>query len=313
MLPAFTYFWWIFNLNAMTRSIRVKLLLACCLAAISVLSYAQERRLELPFVKPSEKVIAHYAYQLLYNEAAEQASWVAYTLCSENLSGKSERTNRFMEDPMVITGSATSADYEASGFDRGHLCPAADMAWNEVAMRESFYYSNMSPQLPSFNRGVWKRLEEQVRTWGRQYGKIYVVVGPVLEKGLPTIGANKVAIPRYYYKVILRYGDTDAQAIGFIMPNEKSQQPLNTFAVAVDSVEKVTGIDFFCALPDSVEKRVEATLDHESWSWESVAAKPQKAVELQGKQCKAITGKGTRCSRKSNDGTGYCYQHGSQK
>jgi hypothetical protein len=121
--------------------------------------------LACPLPLPEEQIISHTAYLLSYNEEHEQANWVAYMLTSSKLGSGLERSNRFLEDPLVASGTATNADYAKSGYDRGHLAPAADMSWSMQVMQESFYYSNMSPQLPGFNRGIWKKLEEKVRDW----------------------------------------------------------------------------------------------------------------------------------------------------
>jgi endonuclease G, mitochondrial len=169
----------------------------------------------------------------------------------------------------VKTGTADNGDYAGSGYDRGHLAPAADMGWSSIAMAESFYYSNMSPQVPAFNRGIWKRLEELVRTWAVDYNAVYIVTGPVLTNGLLTIGINKVSVPKYFYKVILEYNDQDIKGIAFILPNTGSGEPLQNYAVTIDSVEKFTGIDFFPKLPDDQERIIESTLSVNSWIWKS--------------------------------------------
>ena len=190
---------------------------------------------------------------------------MAYELTEKETEGKYKRTNKFIVDPDILTGSASSKDYKKSGYDQGHLAPAADMAWSKTVMKESFYYSNISPQEPSFNRGIWKKLEEHVRGWAIENNAIYVVTGPVLTDGLPTIGPNKVAVPKYYYKVILDYTLPEIKAIGFIMPNAGSSAPLQNYTVTVDSVEKFTGIDFFYRLPDDQEKIIESILDVGAW------------------------------------------------
>ncbi|MBU1355377.1 MAG: DNA/RNA non-specific endonuclease [Candidatus Edwardsbacteria bacterium] len=221
--------------------------------------------LEIPENPSSCQMVVHAGYTLSYNEEHEQANWVAYELTEKETEGKHKRTNKFIVDPDISTGSATSKDYKKSGYDQGHLVPAADMAWSQTAMTESFYYSNMSPQEPSFNRGIWKKLEEQVRGWARENNAIYVITGPVLTDGLPTIGPNKVSVPKYYYKVILDYTLPEIKAIGFIMPNAGSSEPLQSYTVTVDSVEKFTGIDFFYRLPDDQEKIIESILDVGAW------------------------------------------------
>ena len=226
-------------------------------------------RLEIPKTYPKDIIITHTGYSLLYNETYEQANWVAYELTKEETEKSYERTNKFIPDPLVITGTANDQDYSGSGYDRGHLAPAGDMGWSTTAMAESFYYSNMSPQEPGFNRGIWKRLEELVRTWAVDNQMVYVVTGPVLTSGLSTIGNSKVSVPQYYYKVILDYTDPEIKGIGFILPNKSSKEPLQKYAVTIDSVEKFTGIDFFPKLPDEQEKIIESTLTIQSWSWKS--------------------------------------------
>jgi endonuclease G, mitochondrial len=224
---------------------------------------------ELPMLGGKEQIVRHTGYTLSYSEANEQASWVAYALTRGHVEQRGhKRTNKFIEDPEITTGSATNADYKASGYDRGHLAPAADMGWSEITMKESFYFSNMSPQKPEFNRGIWKDLEEQVRTWAIDNETLYITTGPVLVKGLGKVGPNGVSVPRLYYKVILDYTQPELKAIGFIMPNQKSTLPLQHFAVSVDSVERLTGINFFYQLPDDIEKRLEAKVDLSRWCWE---------------------------------------------
>ncbi len=182
--------------------------------------------LELPETNQSDIITTHKGYSLLYNEKYEQASWVAYELTKEETDKINNRTDKFIVDPQVTTETANKSDYVGSGYDSGHLAPAADMSWSSTAMAESFYYSNMSPQEPGFNRGIWKKLEEQVRTWAVDNQSVYVITGPVLTSGLLTIGNNKVSVPKYYYKVILDYTEPEIKGIGFILPNTGSSEPL---------------------------------------------------------------------------------------
>lgn len=231
-------------------------------------------RYELPKTSAMDQIVKHTGYTLSYVESHEQASWVAYSLTREHIKGgKHERTNKFIEDPAVKTGSATNADYSRSGYDRGHLAPAADMGWSKETMAESFFFSNMSPQAPSFNRGIWKELEEQVRDWAVDNEKLYIATGPVLKDGLKKIGPSGVSVPNLYYKVILDYTEPETKAIAFVLANEASDKPLKSFVVSVDSVEKLTGINFFYQLPDDVEKRLEAKSDATLWKWKKVKTK----------------------------------------
>lgn len=211
--------------------------------------------LACPLPSKNEEIIVRKAYTLAYNELHEQANWVAYTLLGSQLNGGVERSNRFMEDPLVSTGSATNADYAKSGYDRGHLAPAADMSWSTEVMQSSFYYSNMSPQLPSFNRGIWKRLEEKVREWAARYDTLYVVTGPLLSAGLSTIGPNKVSVPKYYYKALI--APHQKKGIAFLLPNEKSEEPLANFMLSIDALENKMGRDLFYQFPDDLEHLLE--------------------------------------------------------
>ena len=270
--------------------------------------------LELPKQVGKDAIVTHTAYTLCYNELHEQANWVAYELTATETVSIYERTDKFLEDPEIKTGSATAQDYAGYGYDRGHLAPAADMGWSAQSMVESFYYSNMSPQDPSFNRGIWKKCEELVRNWAVDFDKIYVATGPILTAGLSNIGSNKVSIPKYYYKVILDYSAPQGSAIGFVMPNKGSSAPLQQYAVSIDSVEKLTGIDFYAALPDALESSIEKTVDLQHWDWD-VQKSSHSASTSTGSsvQCKGTTKKGETCKNKTLNSSGYCYLHENQQ
>jgi endonuclease G len=188
-------------------------------------------------------VIDHPHFSLSYVEDHEQAEWVAYTLTRERLALPwHDRPDRFEEDPKVPSRSATWYDYRGSGYDRGHLAPAADMAFSAEAIQESFFMSNISPQSHDFNKGIWKELEELTRSWAKKYKKLYVVTGPVLtEKIKGQIGDNEVSIPSYYYKVLLDVSEPEKKGIAFVLPNQISYDPLYEYAVTIDEVEEMTG------------------------------------------------------------------------
>lgn len=220
---------------------------------------------ELPETHQGDEIVKHLAYTLRYREDCEQADWVAYMFTKKMTIKKFSRTNSFKVDPDVQTESAVPSDYTHSGYDKGHLAPCDDMCWSKVAESESFYMSNMSPQTHSFNAGVWKRLEGLIRKYAKTYDTIYVATGPILQNGLKTIGKNKVAVPEYFYKVVLVYKENDKRCIGFILPHKNSQKDLMAFAVPVDSVESRTGINFFALVPDNVQKQIESNVDTGEW------------------------------------------------
>jgi endonuclease G len=201
-------------------------------------------------------LVNHQYYSLSYVEEYEQPEWTFHMIC-KNCYGNSERKNNFREDPLVKSKSAQLTDYKGSGYDRGHLVPAADMNINNTAMSESFYLSNMSPQKPSFNRGVWRKLETQIRGWSAVYDTLYVVTGPILEYGYKTTGPNEVAIPQFYYKAI--YTENPSKMIGFILPNEGSKENILKYQVTIDEIEKRTKLDLFPALNDTLEERLESS------------------------------------------------------
>ncbi len=202
---------------------------------------------DLPSVTGDNLVIEHRFYSLSYSEHDEQAEWVAYILTRDQLnSSKHERHDYFTPDPAIKSQSATHRDFTGSGYTRGHLAPAADMAFDAKAGEESFYMSNISPQLLAFNAGIWRELEENVRDWARMDGKIHVVTGPVLSKGINNkIGKNRVSVPTMFYKVLLDLDEPIQKGIGFLIPNTRSEISLRHYMVSIDSVERVTGIDFF--------------------------------------------------------------------
>ncbi|MEQ9298271.1 MAG: DNA/RNA non-specific endonuclease [Cyclobacteriaceae bacterium] len=219
-----------------------------------------------PAYDADDQIVEHLAYTLSYDEKREQPEWVAYKLTADQLSGdRVSRTDNFKEDPLISTGSASLADYKSTGYDRGHLAPAADFAWSLESMKESFYMSNMSPQTPGFNRGIWKVLEEQVRDWAIEHKELYIVVGPIYRGKVATVGKNKVAIPTAYYKAILDISPPGIKAIGFIMPNAKSKEELETFVVSLDEIEKQANLDLFPILPDDLEKQLEAKSEFNKW------------------------------------------------
>ena len=271
-------------------------------------------KLELPKTNLWDKIVSHSGYSLLYNESHEQANWVAYELTKEETNKIFDRTNNFSIDPNVRTETATDKDYEGSGYDRGHLAPASDMGWSSTAMTESFFYSNMSPQTPSFNRGIWKKLEDLVRTWAIENNSVYVVTGPVLTNGLQKIGPNKVSVPTHYYKVILDYNEPNIKSIGFIIPNIGSKESLQNYAVSIDSVEKLTGIDFFPQLEDEEEESIEKKLCLTCWSWKNLKSATQKNDDIASESvpCGGLTKSGSRCKNKTLSASGYCHLHEAQ-
>jgi endonuclease G len=215
-----------------------------------------------------EEIIHRQYYTLSYNEDHEVPNWVSYELDHYKLQNCVKRANRFKEDPLVSTGSTNSEDYRGSGFDRGHLLPAGDMKFSKQAMSDTFYFSNMSPQPPRFNRLRWAKLESLMRAWALKYKKIWIVTGPVLENNLPTIGKdNVVSVPNLYFKVILRKIGTKFEGIGFLMSTDTPHAELKAYVTSINEVEAVTNIDFFQFLDDEVEHTAEEEVNLAGWDF----------------------------------------------
>ena len=253
--------------------------------------------------KSSGEIVKHKYYTLSYNETHEQANWLHYKLNPSFLRGSTPRTNSFKPDPLVSTKSAQLSDYKGSGYDRGHLAPAADMKYNSLAMLESFYMSNISPQNPSFNRGIWRRLESLVRGWGQKF-EIYVSTAGVLgSNNLGAIGKNRVTIPSKFYKVI--YAPDKNIMIGFLLSNRKQSGNLSSYALSVDKIESITGIDFFSQLPDNIENELESKVLLKKWDFTATSTggySSDSSSKSVSAQCNGIAkSTGNRCRNKTTN------------
>lgn len=214
------------------------------------------------------KYIEHTAFSLLYSEKFNNPDWVAWELTAEEVQGTLNRTNDFRGDPLVAPLHRVEGyDYQKTGYDRGHMCPAADNKWSEVAMTECFYMSNMCPQSPRLNRYWWERTEEACRKWANSEGAIYIVCGPVYSTdSIRTIGNEvKIAIPDGFFKVVLSTRPKHEKAIGFYFDNVDKKRTLDEAARSVNFIEEITGFDFFPMLNDSIEVEIEAKCDLQKW------------------------------------------------
>lgn len=215
----------------------------------------------------TNQIVVHAGFTLSYNEKFEESEWVAYELKPSELISHDYKRPFFIEDPEVKTGSADWRNYKKSGYDRGHLCPAADRKFSKTAFEETFYTSNIAPQRHDFNSGIWNRLEQKVRYWAQKYDGIYIITGSVLNDRLKTIGSEDVAVPEYFYKVLLDEDHGKYKMIGFLVPHADSKKSLYEFVVPVDRIEQLTGIDFFPQLDDAIENDLEKNADYKAWSF----------------------------------------------
>lgn len=261
----------------------------------------------LPALESGETIIHHTLLSLVYSEAHEQAKWVAHVIAPDILNGVVSRSNDFREDPKVATGTAIEEDYfiriidkngkpdfDGFGWDRGHLAPSADFRWSKKALSESYFYSNMSPQVPNFNRKSWAALENDLRAYVyREQVPLYVVTGGVLTPNLPVIerGIQKVAIPQFFWKVAIDLANK--RGIAFLMPNQLANYPTEHYATTIDEIEKLTGIDFYAALADDLEQDIERQKRTKDW-FKSVAlgdVEPLDFAALPNKHFNTIIGK----------------------
>ncbi|WP_303318192.1 DNA/RNA non-specific endonuclease [Flavivirga abyssicola] len=213
------------------------------------------------------QIIHHEGYSLSYSEPHEQAEWVAYELKKSHLSNSNFKRPYFEIDKAVKTGAAHWRSYKNSGYDRGHLCPAGDKRYSKIAHDETFLTSNISPQEHQFNSGIWNKLEQKVRYWARKYDGVFVVTGGVLKGEMDAIGNDEVSVPNQFYKVLIDNNSGKTKMIAFLMPHKKSNAPLYEFVVSVDTIEALTGIDFFPQLDDTLETQLESSSSYKGWSF----------------------------------------------
>ena len=234
--------------------------------AVTIDSTANLEYVVLPPATSNDN-IAYTGFTVGFNPDKHQPNYVAWTLTAEHTDGPHTRKGvSFMPDPDV-EGSAQLADYRNSGFDRGHMAPAADMKWSRQAMTDCHYLTNICPQSDQLNGKAWAKLESMTRAWAQRFGRVVIVAGPVLTDRLTrTIGATGIPVPERFYKVILAPDADPPMGIAFIMPNGYVSGGVQQTAASIDQVETITGIDFFPALPDDIENRIEAQNSLAQWT-----------------------------------------------
>ena len=249
------------------------------------------RKLEMPagLHGVPERIIEHTGFTLSFNREQNNPNWVAWELTADETDGEETRGNEFLPDPMVPEPHrVTTYDYRGSGYDRGHMCPAADMKWSSDAMHDCFYMSNICPQTHTLNGGGWQVLEKACRRWARQEGAVYVICGPIygrvggaanvrgiaergesvtMRKGKTIkIGSeHQVTVPDGFFKCVLSVKPGEEKAIAFYYANNGSSQTMQDAAVSVDDIEALTGMNFFVNLDSRTEARVEAEYDLKAW------------------------------------------------
>ena len=238
-------------------------------------------------------------YALEWNTKMRHAVWVAFYFDEATKLDNTNRNEVWAIDPMVPEGTCPTEDnHVRDGFDKGHLCASNDRQFSAAANVQTYYYSNISPMMSSFNGGFWASFEILVQDWGRSndYDKVYVTKGGTLDQllvnftgtqngndgVLPKTDANGMTIhglpcPKYYFMAVLAEKEDAFYAIGFWMEHRDDygyeydefapSDVMKKYAVSIDELEKNTGLDFFCNLPDSVEDAVESAWSETDWAW----------------------------------------------
>ncbi|WP_243462482.1 DNA/RNA non-specific endonuclease [Bacteroides stercorirosoris] len=268
--------------------------------------------LEIPALNATNQYIEYYAgmsdeegaeqvlnFSLEYIASKKHSAWVAFSFDPVTSQDNIKRTNEWNQDDPNIDNSVevTESMHKSDGYDKGHICASEDRVYSVSANKQTFYYSNISPQIGSFNQKYWAALEKQVQTWGRStingtYDKLYVVKGGTTNRLLtnftgvkkandglyPTTNAagltpGGLICPSYYYMALLSEKAGVYHAIAFLVPHSEllpekpDKDEFMAYAVSIENLEYETGIDFFCNLPNEVEKKVEAVYSEEDWAW----------------------------------------------
>ena len=233
-------------------------------------SFEVKQGLEIPTSKANVPSLLLYreGYTTSYNADTRTPNWVAWHLTANHTNGPAKRKGIiFQADEDILAPRVDTYDYMRSGYDRGHMCPAGDNHWSQKAMEQSFLMTNICPQVPALNSGLWNTIEKQCRTWAQVYGDVYIVCGPIyFNQKHKTIGKNKIQVPEAFFKVVLRLKD-EPKAIGFICRNASAKGRKKTdYVNSVDEVERITGMDFFSQLPDDIEQQIEGQADIKDWN-----------------------------------------------
>ncbi|MDE7418746.1 MAG: DNA/RNA non-specific endonuclease [Muribaculaceae bacterium] len=216
-------------------------------------------------VMPS--IIKEYeGFTVDFNPENKTPNYVAWILQGNETEGAIGRSNKFWTDT-DLDGCPDTRDYSHSGYDRGHMCPAGEQKWSDTAMHHSFVMANICPQKHELNTGAWKTLEDKERLWAKRDSAIVIIAGPIYDSSdKETIGKNKVRVPSAFFKVLLAPYASPMRAIGFVYPNMKCEGNMQSYAVSVDDIEKMTGLDFFAYLPDDIESDIESTVPFKDWN-----------------------------------------------
>ena len=228
--------------------------------------YSDLDRVKTPGGLPSQEK-SYTGFRLSFNSENHTPNWVAWELLGTETDGASSRGGRKFFADEELDGCPDTRDYTRSGFDRGHMCPAADQKWSAQAMEDCFVMANICPQDHSLNSGAWNSLEQRERAWALRDSAIVIVAGPIYQKSdTQRIGSTGVRVPSAFFKVIAAPYAAEPRGIAFVYPNMTSPGNMEQYAMTIDDVEKLTGFDFFYSLPDDVEEKVESAASFREWN-----------------------------------------------
>ncbi len=222
------------------------------LLLISINCFAQEFKNKFPV---ETQTLNHKYYTINYSDKYKQAICSDYKLTKDMVVDNTERENKFKVDVLVKGTRIKPTNYLKSGYDKGHLAPASHFNWNQDAMNESFLMSNICPQLPNFNRGIWKELEHMNKLWVDEKKELYVYTGPIFESNCKKFSKDSISVPTAFYKIIIRKVNSKYECISFIIPHKEYHKDakLLDYVVTIDDIEELTQIDFFYNLSDGTE------------------------------------------------------------
>lgn len=214
----------------------------------------------------TSQIKEYLGFTVSFNKDNKTPNYVAWELLDEEATGNQDRSNNFWTDN-EIEGCPSTKDYTRSGYDRGHMCPAADQKWSAQAMSDCFVMANICPQVHELNAGAWNTLENKERQWARRDSALMIISGPIYDKAdIQTIGNAKVRVPGAFFKVLLAPYVNEPRGIAFVYPNMSAPGNMQDYAMSIDELEKLLGYDFFPALPDEIENKVEATFSFKEWN-----------------------------------------------
>jgi endonuclease G len=251
-----------------------------------------------PLAKKSLEIVKHSGYAIGFDCENKMPAWTFHVVTPDITFGNVSRTNDFRPDTTISCGSSDERDYftrelrkdsteifKGFGFDRGHLVPSADFKWSPIGLSETYFYSNMTPQRPQFNRESWAEIEGLVRKIVDAEKKtLYVLTAPIITESLKTVenSVHQIKIPDWHYKVVADLSMDSPRGMAFLMPNRKCENRPSAYVVSIDSIEKLTGLDFFPNLSDSMELKIESRADFNDWKTQTNSndVEPLNALEL---------------------------------